>query len=77
MRSSVQGKVCVVGSSNVDLIAYCDTMPRRGETIEGSNFRMGFGGKGANQAAMAAKLAGRTPGSVVSRRGDYRQLKRY
>jgi len=29
-----------------------------GETLHGSRFQMGFGGKGANQAVMAAKLGG-------------------
>jgi ribokinase len=31
-------------------------MPAIGETLHGSEFHMGFGGKGANQAVMAAKL---------------------
>ena len=29
-----------------------------GETLHGNRFHMGFGGKGANQAVMAAKLGG-------------------
>jgi ribokinase len=33
-------------------------MPRIGETLHGSKFTIGFGGKGANQAVMAAKLGG-------------------
>ena len=49
-------KICVVGSSNYDLIAYTDRMPKVGETIHGNKFEMGFGGKGANQAVAAAKL---------------------
>lgn len=49
-------KVCVVGSCNVDLIARVPRIPGPGETLAGSSFRIGFGGKGANQAAMAAKL---------------------
>ena len=49
-------KICVVGSSNYDLIAYTDRMPKIGETIHGNKFEMGFGGKGANQAVAAAKL---------------------
>ncbi len=31
-------------------------MPAIGETLHGTRFQMGFGGKGANQAVMAAKL---------------------
>ena len=48
--------ICVVGSSNYDLIAYTDRLPQLGETIHGNRFQMGFGGKGANQAVTAAKL---------------------
>ncbi len=46
--------------SNMDLVAYVRRMPRSGETIHGSSFHQGFGGKGANQAAQAAKLGSKT-----------------
>jgi len=49
-------RICVVGASNLDLISYVPRLPRMGETLHGSRFHMGFGGKGANQAVMAAKL---------------------
>ena len=49
-------KICVVGSCNYDMIAYTDRLPKQGETIMGNDFKMGFGGKGANQAVTAAKL---------------------
>ena len=45
--SNNKPKICVVGSSNYDLIAYTDRMPKIGETIHGNKFEMGFGGKGA------------------------------
>ncbi len=48
--------VVVVGSTMVDLIAYADVLPGPGQTLEGREFHMGFGGKGANQAVMAARL---------------------
>jgi len=48
--------VVVVGSSNFDLIAYVHDLPKPGETLEGYNFKNVFGGKGANQAVMAALL---------------------
>jgi ribokinase len=51
-----QPKISVVGACNIDLISYVPRMPAIGETLHGSEFRMGFGGKGANQAVMAAKL---------------------
>ena len=51
-------KICVVGACNLDLISYVPRLPKMGETLHGSRFHMGFGGKGANQAIMAAKLGG-------------------
>jgi len=48
--------VSVVGAANIDLISYVPRLPRVGETLHGSSFQMGYGGKGANQAVMAAKL---------------------
>jgi len=51
-------KICVIGASNLDLISYVPRLPRMGETLHGNRFQMGFGGKGANQAVMAAKLGG-------------------
>ena len=51
-------KICVVGACNLDLISYVHRLPSMGETLHGHRFHMGFGGKGANQAVMAAKLGG-------------------
>jgi ribokinase len=48
-------RVCIVGSANMDLNAYVDRFPRPGETLPGRSFTTGFGGKGANQAVMAAR----------------------
>ncbi len=53
-----QPRICVVGASNIDLISYVPRMPNLGETLHGEKFTIGFGGKGANQAVMAAKLGG-------------------
>lgn len=50
-------KVAVVGSFVVDLMARAPHLPEPGETVTGSFFKAGPGGKGANQAA-AAKRAG-------------------
>ncbi len=49
-------RVCVVGSTNMDMNSYVTRLPRRGETIHGLRFQISYGGKGANQAVMAAKL---------------------
>jgi ribokinase len=60
-------KVCVVGAALIDLISYVPRLPTLGETLHGHDFCMGFGGKGANQAVMAAKLGARV--SMVTRLG--------
>jgi ribokinase len=49
-------RVCVVGSSTIDLTFRAPRLPRAGETLPGLSFRLGFGGRGANQAVMAARL---------------------
>jgi ribokinase len=49
-------KICVVGSCMIDLISRVPRLPKLGETMFGHEFHMGYGGKGANQAVMAAKL---------------------
>ena len=54
-----QAHICVVGSSNMDLISRIPRLPKMGETLVGRSFQMGCGGKGANQAVMAAKLGAR------------------
>lgn len=48
--------ICVVGSSNLDMNSYVNRFPQPGETIHGHRFTTGYGGKGANQAVMAARL---------------------
>jgi len=53
--------IAVLGSTNMDLVAYVATAPRRGETVTGHAFRTVPGGKGANQAVAAARS-----GAVVS-----------
>lgn len=54
---TVQPRIAVVGSANIDLVTFTDAFPRPGETIFGKHFDLGFGGKGANQA-VAARLCG-------------------
>jgi ribokinase len=49
--------IAVVGSASMDLTCYADVLPQAGQTLYGNQFTTGFGGKGANQAVMAA-LAG-------------------
>jgi ribokinase len=49
-------RITVVGSINLDLVAFCDRLPRPGETLTDAELERVPGGKGANQAVAAAKL---------------------
>lgn len=49
-------RVVVIGSTNVDLTFRVARLPRAGETVPGHSLHTGHGGKGANQAVMAARL---------------------
>jgi len=62
------GRIAVIGSNNVDLVTNVPRMPARGETLAGSHFATGFGGKGANQAVAAARLGSQV--AMVTRVGD-------
>ncbi|MFE7265267.1 ribokinase [Streptomyces sp. NPDC057592] len=50
--------IAVLGSTNMDLVAYVERAPERGETVTGREFRTVPGGKGANQAVAAARAGG-------------------
>lgn len=63
-----QPTIVVVGSMNIDLIAYAQRAPGPGETVMGDRFQSGFGGKGANQAVMARLLGADV--SMVGALGD-------
>jgi ribokinase len=52
---SAKANILVVGSSNTDLVIFCDRLPNPGETVLGGHFQMFGGGKGANQAVAAAR----------------------
>jgi ribokinase len=51
-------QILVVGSSNTDMVVFCDRLPHPGETVLGGHFQMFGGGKGANQAVAAARAGG-------------------
>jgi ribokinase len=55
MKSFADTKIAVIGSTMMDLTVYADVLPAAGETRFGESFTTGFGGKGANQAVMAAR----------------------
>ncbi|MFJ4731622.1 ribokinase [Streptomyces sp. NPDC088770] len=58
----------VVGSANADLVIGVERRPAAGETVLGSDLSVHPGGKGANQAAAAARLGART--ALLARVGD-------
>uniref|UniRef100_A0A6B2EEY3 Ribokinase n=1 Tax=Phlebotomus kandelakii TaxID=1109342 RepID=A0A6B2EEY3_9DIPT len=60
--------VVVFGSCIMDFISYVPRLPRVGETIQGSRFSTGFGGKGANQCVAASRLGSRC--SMVGKVGQ-------
>lgn len=62
-------RIVVVGSANTDLQFMSNVVPRGGETVFGTGFDMGFGGKGANQA-VAASLCGADVEMVAAVGGD-------
>src|SRR5689334_3528820 len=49
--------IVVVGSLNMDFVVAVERLPAPGETVLGRNFQMIPGGKGANQANAAGRLA--------------------
>ena len=63
-----QADIVVLGSLNADLVQKVSRIPRAGETLQGSNLETFGGGKGANQAFAAARLAGRA--AMVGQVGD-------
>jgi len=62
-------RIAVIGSANTDLTTFTDVFPRPGETLFGTSFAMGFGGKGANQA-VASRLCGAEVLMVAKVGGD-------
>jgi ribokinase len=60
--------VVVVGSINMDLVAYTARIPAEGETVIGTAFQTHHGGKGANQAVAVARLG--FPVAMIGRIGD-------
>jgi len=55
----LRGRVIVVGSVNVDLVARIDRLPAPGETVGDATFERHAGGKGGNQAVAAARVGAR------------------
>ncbi len=66
---SVTKTLAVTGSLNMDFVVQVDRLPAPGETALGHDFRMIPGGKGANQACAAGKLARNARVRMVGRVG--------
>ncbi|MGE0609673.1 MAG: ribokinase, partial [Pirellulales bacterium] len=62
-------RIIVLGSVNTDLVIRGKRLPRPGETVLGGTFFQAAGGKGANQAVAAARLA-RQPVVLLAAVGD-------
>lgn len=59
-RITHQTRLLVIGSINIDIVADVERLPAAGETVGGGRLRRSPGGKGANQAAAAARLGAAT-----------------
>lgn len=61
------GRVAILGIFVADLAFRAGRLPAVGETITGSGFKMGPGGKGSNQAVATARLGARV--AIISKIG--------
>lgn len=61
--------IVVTGSLNMDFVVQVERLPAPGETARGANFQTIPGGKGANQACAAARLARGNPVLMIGRVG--------
>lgn len=57
-RTGNRPRIIVMGSFVADLMGRADHIPASGETVKGNFFKVGPGGKGANQAVAAARAGG-------------------
>ncbi|MGH9639173.1 MAG: PfkB family carbohydrate kinase, partial [Bryobacteraceae bacterium] len=55
---SRRARIIVVGSLNIDFVLGVERLPSAGETLRGGDLALVPGGKGANQACAAGRLAG-------------------
>ena len=52
------GRIAVIGSLNIDNVTYTNNLPIPGKTVQGNDFIVNLGGKGANQACAIKNLGG-------------------
>ncbi len=55
----MSGRVCILGSFNVDIVAKVKRFPRGGESLLAESSSLGPGGKGSNQATAASRAGAR------------------
>ena len=67
-RTATAPELVVVGSANADIVVRVERLPGPGETVRGSEAQVHPGGKGANQAAAAARLGARV--ALLARVGE-------
>src|SRR5260370_8016780 len=65
----MSASLVVVGSLNMDFVVRVERLPAPGETALGHDFRMIPGGKGANQACAAGRLAKTSRVRMIGRVG--------
>ncbi|KAK3687488.1 Ribokinase-like protein [Podospora appendiculata] len=63
-------RIAVLGSLNIDLVAYVPHHPLPGETLTANSVAVSPGGKGANQAVACAKLSRSRPSESSSTSAD-------
>ncbi len=68
MEESNAGRVVFVGGIFRDLVACAPRFPKAGETIFGTKFHTGFGGKAANAAVTCSRLG--VPVSMIGKLGN-------
>jgi ribokinase len=62
--------ILVFGSLNIDLVALVPVIPGPGRTVLAPSYATHFGGKGANQAVAAARIAGAGKVAMAGRVGS-------
>ena len=60
--------ICVLGNFVADNSFYSNELPKKGQTVFGTGFQVGPGGKGSNQAIAAARLGSKV--SFLGKVGD-------
>lgn len=74
MNTEQTSRVAILGIFVADVAFRASRQPKIGETIMGSEFRLGPGGKGANQAVAVARLGGGVDFITMLGRDDFADM---